>query len=197
MRLNMPSYINDGQINMRIIFLRKEYLSLLPSMIASLFSANGVAAAIDLCQGYDIKASCHASRQSLSGITQDWSVADGQWLVFRIWPIMPAEEPYFATRSGIFTITRNETGMTLFANNTVTGEYNNGGAIFAKENSTLNLTDVIFPVTSQAAMVAQSILLVLTILVPSIYVSLTPCFAITSLMMAKVAQFIPLIMTFI
>lgn len=91
----------------------------------------------------------------------------------------------------------NETGMTLFANNTVTGEYNNGGAIFAKENSTLNLTDVIFPVTSQAAMVAQSILLVLTILVPSIYVSLTPCFAITSLMMAKVAQFIPLIMTFI
>ena len=66
---------------MRIIFLRKEYLSLLPSMIASLFSANGVAAAIDLCQGYDIKASCHASRQSLSGITQDWSIADGQWLV--------------------------------------------------------------------------------------------------------------------
>lgn len=38
----------------------------------------------------------------------------------------------------------NETGMTLFANNTVSGEYNNGGAIFAKENSTLNLTDVIF-----------------------------------------------------
>lgn len=89
----------------------------------------------------------------------------------------------------------NETGMTLFANNTVTGEYNNGGAIFAKENSTLNLTDVIFPVTSQAAMVAQSILLVLMILVPSIYVSLTP--SIISLMMAKVAQFIPLIMTFI
>ncbi|HHK9240905.1 TPA: hypothetical protein ACQZFE_000996, partial [Escherichia coli] len=67
---------------MRIIFLRKEYLSLLPSMIASLFSANDVAAAIDLCQGYDIKASCHASRQSLSGITQVWSIADGQWLVF-------------------------------------------------------------------------------------------------------------------
>ena len=38
----------------------------------------------------------------------------------------------------------NETGMTLFANNTVSGEYNNGGAIFAKENSTLNLTNVIF-----------------------------------------------------
>ncbi|QGU75911.1 hypothetical protein CUC34_13075, partial [Shigella flexneri] len=58
---------------MRIIFLRKEYLSLLPSMIASLFSANGVAAAIDLCQGYDIKASCHASRQSLSGITHGFA----------------------------------------------------------------------------------------------------------------------------
>lgn len=182
---------------MRIIFLRKEYLSLLPSMIASLFSANGVAAVTDSCQGYDVKASCQASRQSLSGITQDWSIADGQWLVFRIWPITPAVGPYFATRSGISLLPENETGMTLFANNTVTGEYNNGGAIFAKENSTLNLTDVIFPVTSQAAMVAQSILLVLTILVPSIYVSLTPCFAITSLMMAKVAQFIPLIMTFI
>ena len=36
------------------------------------------------------------------------------------------------------------TGMTLFENNTVSGEYNNGGAIFAKENSTLNLTQVIF-----------------------------------------------------
>ena len=103
---------------MRIIFLRKEYLSLLPSMIASLFSANGVAAVTDSCQGYDVKASCQASRQSLSGITQ-------QGAEFSLLP-------------------ENETGMTLFANNTVTGEYNNGGAIFAKENSTLNLTDVIF-----------------------------------------------------
>ena len=51
-------------------------------MIASLFSANGVAAVTDSCQGYDVKASCQASRQSLSGITQDWSIADGQWLVF-------------------------------------------------------------------------------------------------------------------
>ena len=34
--------------------------------------------------------------------------------------------------------------MTLFENNTVSGEYNNGGAIFAKENSTLNITQVIF-----------------------------------------------------
>lgn len=153
---------------MRIIFLRKEYLSLLPSMIASLFSANGVAAVIDSCQGYDIKASCHASRQSLSGITQDWSIADGQWLVFRIWTITPAVGPYFATRAEFSLSPENETGMTLFANNTVSGEYNNGGAIFAKENSTLNLTDVIFPITLQVAMVAQSILLVLTIPVSSI-----------------------------
>lgn len=95
----------------------------------------------------------------------------------------------FLQQSAEFTISpHNETGMTLFANNTVSGEYNNGGAIFAKENSTLNLTDVIFPVTSQAAMVAQSILLVLMILVSPIYVSLTPCLAITSLMMAKAAR---------
>ncbi|XNM47500.1 hypothetical protein ACLK17_13815 [Escherichia coli] len=79
--------------------------------------------------------------------------------------------------------------MTLFANNTVTGEYNNGGAIFAKENSTLNLTDVIFSGNVAGGYGGAIYLLVLTILVPSIYVSLTPCFAITSLMMAKVAQF--------
>ncbi|EIN9288005.1 autotransporter outer membrane beta-barrel domain-containing protein [Escherichia coli] len=130
---------------MRIIFLRKEYLSLLPSMIASLFSANGVAAAIDLCQGYDIKASCHASRQSLSGITQDWSIADGQWLVFSDMTNNASGGAVFLQQGAEFTLSpENETGMTLFANNTVTGEYNNGGAIFAKENSTLNLTDVIF-----------------------------------------------------
>ncbi|HFV5147429.1 TPA: AIDA-I family autotransporter adhesin YfaL/EhaC [Escherichia coli] len=130
---------------MRIIFLRKEYLSLLLSMFASLFSANGVAAAIDLCQGYDIKASCHASRQSLSGITQDWSVADGQWLVFSDMTNNASGGAVFLQQGAEFSLLpENETGMTLFANNTVTGEYNNGGAIFAKENSTLNLTDVIF-----------------------------------------------------
>ncbi|EPC6920802.1 AIDA-I family autotransporter adhesin YfaL/EhaC [Escherichia coli] len=130
---------------MRIIFLRKEYLSLLPSMIASLFSANGVAAAIDSCQGYDIKASCHASRQSLSGITQDWSIADGQWLVFSDMTNNASGGAVFLQQGAEFSLSpENETGMTLFANNTVSGEYNNGGAIFAKENSTLNLTNVIF-----------------------------------------------------
>lgn len=114
-------------------------------MFASLFSANGVAAAIDLCQGYDIKASCHASRQSLSGITQDWSVADGQWLVFSDMTNNASGGAVFLQQGAEFSLLpENETGMTLFANNTVTGEYNNGGAIFAKENSTLNLTDVIF-----------------------------------------------------
>lgn len=130
---------------MRIIFLRKEYLSLLPSMIASLFSANGVAAVIDSCQGYDIKASCHASRQSLSGFTQDWSIADGQWLVFSDMTNNASGGAVFLQQEAEFSLSpENETGMTLFANNTVSGEYNNGGAIFAKENSTLNLTNVIF-----------------------------------------------------
>ncbi|EMD8583268.1 AIDA-I family autotransporter adhesin YfaL/EhaC [Escherichia coli] len=130
---------------MRIIFLCKEYLSLLPSMIASLFSANGVAAVIDSCQGYDIKASCHASRQSLSGITQDWSIADGQWLVFSDMNNNASGGAVFLQQGAEFSLSpENETGMTLFANNTVSGEYNNGGAIFAKENSTLNLTNVIF-----------------------------------------------------
>lgn len=48
-------------------------------------------------------------------------------------------------QSAEFTISpQNETGMTLFANNSISGEYNNGGAIFAKENSTINLANVIF-----------------------------------------------------
>ncbi len=132
-------------MNMRIIFLRKEYLSLLPSMIASLFSVNSIAEVLDSCQGYDIKASCQASRQSLSGITQDWSIADGQWVIFSGMANNASGGAVFLQQSAEFTISpHNETGMTLFANNTVSGEYNNGGAIFAKENSTLNLTDVIF-----------------------------------------------------
>lgn len=132
-------------MNMRIISLRKEYLSLLPSMIASLFSANGAAAVIDSCQGYDIKASCQASRQSLSGNMQDWSIADGQWLIFSGMANNASGGAVFLQQSAEFTISpQNETGMTLFADNSVSGEYNNGGAIFAKENSTINLANVIF-----------------------------------------------------
>lgn len=132
-------------MNMRIISLRKEYLSLLPSMIASLFSANGAAAVIDSCQGYDIKANCQASRQSLSGNMQDWSIADGQWLIFSGMANNASGGAVFLQHSAEFTISpQNETGMTLFADNSVSGEYNNGGAIFAKENSTINLANVIF-----------------------------------------------------
>ncbi|ENY5088726.1 autotransporter outer membrane beta-barrel domain-containing protein [Escherichia coli] len=130
---------------MRIIFLRKEYLSLLPSMIASLFSVNSVAEVLDSCQGYDIKASCQASRQSLSGITQDWSIADGQWVIFSGMANNASGGAVFLQQSAEFTISpQNETGMTLFSNNSISGEYNNGGAIFAKENSTINLANVIF-----------------------------------------------------
>lgn len=130
---------------MRIIFLRKEYLSLLPSMIASLFSVNSVAEVLDSCRGYDIKASCQASRQSLSGITQDWSIADGQWVIFSGMANNASGGAVFLQQSAEFTISpQNETGMTLFANNSISGEYNNGGAIFAKENSTINLANVIF-----------------------------------------------------
>ncbi|SQB53495.1 adhesin [Escherichia coli] len=119
---------------MRIIFLRKEYLSLLPSMIASLFSANGVAAVTDSCQGYDVKASCQASRQSLSGITQDWSIADGQWLVFSDMTNNASGGAVFLQQGAEFSLLpENETGMTLFANNTVTGEYNNGGPYLLKK----------------------------------------------------------------
>lgn len=179
---------------MRIIFLRKEYLSLLPSMIASLFSANGVAAAIDLCGDMISKRVVTPAGKAFQALRGSGVSPMGNgW--FSDMTNNASGGAVFLQQGAEFTLSpENETGMTLFANNTVSGEYNNGGAIFAKENSTLNLTDVIFLVTSQAAMVAQSILLVLTIPVPSIYVSLTPCFAITSLMTAKVVQFIPSIM---
>src|SRR5699024_7222448 len=115
------------------------------SRIASLFSVNIIAEVLDSCQGYDIKASSQASRQSLSGITQDWSIADGQWVIFSGMANNASGGAVFLQQGAEFSLSpENETGMTLFANNTVSGEYNNGGAIFAKENSTLNLTDVIF-----------------------------------------------------
>lgn len=114
-------------------------------MIASLFSVNSVAEVLDSCQGYDIKASCQASRQSLSGITQDWSIADGQWVIFSGMANNASGGAVFLQQSAEFTISpQNETGMTLFANNSISGEYNNGGAIFAKENSTINIANVIF-----------------------------------------------------
>nr|WP_249420372.1 hypothetical protein [Escherichia fergusonii] len=85
-------------------------------MIASLFSTNGIAAVIDSCQGYDIKASCQASRQSLSGITQDWSIADGQWVIFSGMANNASGGAVFLQQSAEFTISpQNETGMTLFA----------------------------------------------------------------------------------
>ena len=182
---------------MRIISLRKEYLSLLPSMIASLFSANGAAAVIDSCQGYDIKANCQASRQSLSGNMQDWSIADGQWLIFSGMANNASGGAVFLQHSAEFTISpQNETGMTLFADNSVSGEYNNGGAIFAKENSTINLANVIFD-SNVAGGYGGAIYsaCVPMIPVPPIYVSLTPYFTITSLMTAKAVQFIPSIIT--
>lgn len=82
-------------------------------MIASLFSVNSVAEVLDSCQGYDIKASCQASRQSLSGITQDWSIADGQWVIFSGMANNASGGAVFLQQSAEFTISpQNETGMT-------------------------------------------------------------------------------------
>lgn len=165
-------------------------------MIASLFSANGAAAVIDSCRGYDIKASCQASRQSLSGNIQDWSIADGQWLIFSGMVNNASGGAVFLQHSAEFTISpQNETGMTLFADNSVSGEYNNGGAIFAKENSTINLANVIFDSNVAGGYGGAIYSAVPMIPVPPIYESLTPYFTITSLMTAKAVQFIPSIMT--
>lgn len=107
--------------------------------------ANAASQVLASCQGVNVTASCRASYQSLSGSTQTWNVADGQWLVFSSMANDASGGAVFLQQGADFTLSAQDgTGMTLFENNAVSGEYNNGGAIFAKENSTLNLTQVIF-----------------------------------------------------
>ncbi|TGB67136.1 AIDA-I family autotransporter YfaL [Escherichia sp. E4930] len=129
-----------------ILFSAKGMIWGIPAIMAgSLTAANASSQAFESCQGSYVASSCQASRQSLSGITQDWIVADGQWLVFSDMTNNASGGAVFLQQgAGLLLSPENESGMTLFANNTVNGEYNNGGAIFAKENSTLNLDNVIF-----------------------------------------------------
>ncbi|MDO1871254.1 hypothetical protein Q2366_26150, partial [Escherichia coli] len=82
---------------------------------------------IDSCQRYDIKASCHARKQSLSVYIQDWCLADGQWMIFSGMVNNASGGAVFLQHSAEFTISpQNEPVMTLFAYNSVNGEYNNG-----------------------------------------------------------------------
>ncbi|MED9342509.1 AIDA-I family autotransporter YfaL, partial [Escherichia marmotae] len=129
-----------------IVFIRKEYLLIFLAVVACAFTrANAASQIMPSCQGVNVIASCRASRQSLSGSTQVWNVADGQWLIFSSMKNDTSGGAVFLQQGANFTLSAQDgTGMTLFENNTVSGEYNNGGAIFAKENSTLNLTQVIF-----------------------------------------------------
>lgn len=108
---------------------------------------------------------------------------------------MPAVAQYLQ-HSAEFTISpQNETGMTLFADNSVSGEYNNGGAIFAKENSTINLANVIFDSNVAGGYGGAIYSAGTNDTGAADYESLTPYFTITSLMTAKAVQFIPSIMT--
>ncbi len=129
-----------------IVFIRKESLLIFLAVVACAFTrANAASQIMPSCQGVNVIASCRASRQSLSGSTQVWNVADGQWLIFSSMKNDTSGGAVFLQQGANFTLSAQDgTGMTLFENNTVSGEYNNGGAIFAKENSTLNLTQVIF-----------------------------------------------------
>ncbi|EFC1526866.1 AIDA-I family autotransporter adhesin YfaL/EhaC [Escherichia ruysiae] len=129
-----------------IIFIRKGYLLIFPAVVACVFTrANAASQILASCQGVNVSTSCLASRQSLSGSMQTWSVADGQWLIFSSMANDASGGAVFLQQGADFILSaQGGTGMTLFENNTVSGEYNNGGAIFAKENSTLNLTQVIF-----------------------------------------------------
>jgi len=66
-----------------IVFIRKEYLLIFLAVVACAFTrANAASQIMPSCQGVNVIASCRASRQSLSGSTQVWNVADGQWLIF-------------------------------------------------------------------------------------------------------------------
>ena len=81
--------------------------------------------------------------------------------------------------------------MTLFADNSVSGEYNNGGAIFAKENSTINLANVIFDSNVAGGYGGGAIYSAGTndTGAADLRVMITPYFTITSLMTAKAVQF--------
>ncbi len=178
-----------------IVFIRKEYLLIFLAVVACAFTrANAASQIMPSCQGVNVIASCRASRQSLSGSTQVWNVADGQWLIFSSMKNDTSGGAVFLQQGANFTLSAQDgTGMTLFENNTVSGEYNNGGAIFAKENSTLNLTQVIFDSNVAGGMGGRSIpreqmtLVILILASPMLYLQ------IILLTMAKVAQYIQLI----
>lgn len=126
----------------RRVFRRKGYLLILPPVLA--WPAIQ-AQAVQTCQGDQVITSCQASRQSLSGGSANWRVADDQWLIFQNANENTSGGAVFLAGGASFSASpKNNNGMTLFANNHVSGEYNNGGAIFAKENATIDLDHVIF-----------------------------------------------------
>ncbi len=64
----------------RRVFRRKGYLLILPPVLAwPAIQAH----AVQTCQGDQVITSCQASRQSLSGGSANWRVADDQWLIFQ------------------------------------------------------------------------------------------------------------------
>lgn len=124
------------------VFRRKGYLLILPPVLALPAIQ---AQAVPICQGEQVTTSCQANRLSLSGGSANWGVADGQWLIFQDANENSSGGAIFLAGGASFSASpENNSGMTLFANNTVNGEYNNGGAIFAKENATLNLDNTVF-----------------------------------------------------
>lgn len=126
----------------RRIFRRKGYLLILPPVLAWPVMQ---AQAVQTCQGDQVTTSCQASRQSLSGGSAEWRVADDQWLIFQDVNENTSGGAVFLAGGARFSVSpENNNGMTLFANNHVSGEYNNGGAIFAKENATIDLDHAIF-----------------------------------------------------
>lgn len=79
-----------------IIFIRKGYLLIFPAVVACVFTrANAASQILASCQGVNVSTSCLASRQSLSGSMQTWSVADGHGLFFPLWQMMPVAGRYF------------------------------------------------------------------------------------------------------
>ncbi len=115
------------------VFRRKGYLLILPPVLA--WPAIQ-AQAVQTCQGDQVITSCQASRQSLSGGSANWLVADDQWLIFQNANENTSGGAVFLAGGASFSASpKNNNGMTLFANNHVSGEYNNGGAIFAKEGA--------------------------------------------------------------
>lgn len=110
-------------------------------VVLSLIFSSGAFAGEVSCGTEVITESCEAGRQVVDGNSDAFTVADDAILSFKNLTDPASGGAIFLSGGASLTIqAETSTGMTIFDGNYVTGN-NNGGAIFAKENSTINISN--------------------------------------------------------